>query len=58
MESALIELTEAELELVTGGATRRPLPPPTSGSIVLVGVLQAIRQSASIQQQGGSVVIG
>jgi hypothetical protein len=44
-----IELTDDQLELVAGGIT---------SSIVLVGVLQLIGQSASVEQKGGSVVIG
>ena len=68
MESGLVELTDDQLELVaggiigpgsvsglpTGGTPGQSGPPPGSGSIVLDGVLQLIRQSAAIQQQGGS----
>ena len=44
-----IELTNDQLKLVAGGIM---------GSIVLVGVLQLIGQSASVEQKGGSIVIG
>jgi hypothetical protein len=50
-----IELTEAELRAVAGGQLQAPPPGTTS---VLVGILQLVRQSASVTQQGGSVRIG
>jgi hypothetical protein len=60
-----VELTEAELRAVAGGATRRTAPtpgsqsgPPPGSTIVLVGILQHTSQSSSITQQGGSVRIG
>ena len=48
MKSGLIELTEAELELVAGGAIQR--------SPLFVGLLQTIEQFAAFVQSGGSLI--
>jgi hypothetical protein len=48
MGSGLIELTEAELRLVAGGAIQQ--------SPLLVGLLQTIGQFATFAQSGGSLI--